>query len=318
MKILITGIAGFIGFNLANALAKDKRIKRIIGIDNINNYYSVRLKKKRINLLNKKKIIFYKIDLIDSRKLEEIFKKNKFDVIYHLAAQAGVQYSITNPRKYIDSNILGFFNLLELCKKYNSNKIIYASSSSVYGDSKKFPLKESTITNPKNFYGLTKKNNEEVAQLFSEYYNINLIGLRFFTVFGEWGRPDMFIFKLLKSSFNNKTFYLNNYGNHYRDFTYIKDVIELIKRINFTKEKHKVYNICSNNPINLKNLLIKILKHIPMTKIKKVKFQIGDIIKTHGDNKEIIKNTGFNKFTKIEEAIKNTINWYQINYKNFN
>ena len=316
MNILVTGVAGFIGFNFASRIISNKKTK-IIGVDNINNYYSVNLKKKRLLELKKnKKITFIKIDINNYISLEKIFKKYKFNRIYHFAAQAGVRYSIDNPKKYNDSNINGFFNLLELSKKYSVKEIIYSSSSSVYGENKKFPLNETQIINPISFYALSKKVNEEMAEIYSNYYNIKLIGLRFFTVYGEWGRPDMSIFKIIDSSFKKKIFYLNNFGNHDRDFTYIKDVIEIICRLKFdNKKKHEIFNICSSKPINLKRLLKKISLIIKLPKITLRKMQKADVLKTHGDNKKIIKRTGFKKFTSIDFGLLKTIEWYKSYYK---
>jgi UDP-glucuronate 4-epimerase len=319
MKILITGTAGFIGFNLAKKLIFKKSVKKIYGLDNINDYYSVKLKKLRLKFLNKnKKFFFRKIDLKNNKQLEIFFRKNKFDIVYHFAAQAGVRYSIKNPRKYLESNIIGFFNLLENCRKFKIKKIIYASSSSVYGNMSKFPLKESYDSTPINFYGLSKKDNEDMADIYSKYYDMKLIGLRFFTVFGEWGRPDMVLFKILNAIMNNKTFYLNNRGNHLRDFTYINDAVRFIELIKFNKEKHKIFNICSNKPIHLQNLLKMINKIITLPRIIKIKFQKADVLKTHGDNKKIIESTKIKKITDFNQALKNTISWYINNFKKFN
>ena len=231
MKILVTGCCGFIGFNFTKFLAKSNKKLKIVGIDNLDNYYSVKLKKDRLkNLLKHKNFIFFKCDLENYKLIEKIFKKNKFKYIFHLAAQAGVRYSIINPKKYIKSNINGFFNILDLSRNIKVKKIFYASSSSVYGDSRTFPLEEKNTIHPKNLYGLTKKFNEELAEVFSKFYKMKLVGLRFFTVYGEWGRPDMMIIKYIDSSFKKKNFYLNNYGNHTRDFTYIGDVVQIMKK----------------------------------------------------------------------------------------
>ena len=318
MKILVTGAAGFIGFHLAQNLLK-KKVK-VIGIDNINNYYSPKLKKLRLQILKKhKNFTFHKSDITKLKDLKKIFKNNKsIDIIYHLAAQAGVRYSVVNPKKYFQSNIVGFFNILECCKDFRIKRLFYASSSSVYGDLKKFPLNEKMNINPKNFYVLSKKTNEEMAEVYSKLYGFNTVGLRFFTVFGEYGRPDMFIFKLLRCAFKKKIFQLNNFGNHIRDFTYINDVVRFIELIKFNKEKHKIFNICSNKPIHLQNLLKMISKIVTLPKIVKIKFQKADVLKTHGDNKKIIKSTKIKKITDFNEALKNTISWYINNFKKFN
>jgi UDP-glucuronate 4-epimerase len=312
MNILITGIAGFIGFNFARNFLKN-RSGNVIGIDNINDYYSKKLKKDRLKII-KKKIKFYKVDLSNFKKLNQIFKDNKISIIYHFAAQAGVRFSIDNPTKYQSSNINGFFNLIELSRKYNVKKIIYASSSSVYGDVNKFPITENKIINPKNFYGLSKKINEEMAEIYSRYYNIKFIGLRFFTVYGEWGRPDMSIFKIIQSAFTKKMFYLNNFGKHYRDFTYIQDCINIIMKLKFGKKKHEIYNVCSGKPISLLKLIKIIAQFIKLPKIIRRKKQIADVFKTHGSNKKIFIKTKHKKITPLKNGIENTVNWYKEYY----
>jgi UDP-glucuronate 4-epimerase len=315
---LLTGCAGFIGFNLAKKLLLNKKNK-IIGIDNINDYYDINLKKNRIIKLKKNiNFIFKKIDLSDFHSLEKIIKKYKVKTIFNLAAQAGVSYSIQSPKTYFNSNILGFFNILELSRIHKIKKIFFASSSSVYGDNKQLPVEEEFLLNPKNFYGLSKKSNEEMANIYSVYYGINIIGLRFFTVYGPWGRPDMVILKLIDSFYKKKKFYLNNFGNHSRDFTYIDDVVNIIVKLstsNKIKNKFEIFNICSSNPITL-GYLVKIFKKtVGDFKIYKRQFQSGDIIKTYGSNKKLNKViTGF-KFTKLENGFKKTLSWYKNYYK---
>ena len=262
MKILITGVAGFIGFNLAKFFLETNKKIKIIGIDNLDDYYSVKLKKDRIKNINKfKNFKFIKLDVYNKKALDKLFKKNKFDYVYHLAAQAGVRYSIENPQKYYNSNIIGFTNLLEVLRKNKVKKIIYASSSSVYGDSKKFPLKENLILKPKNIYALSKKFNEDLANVYKDLYKLNILGIRFFTVFGEWGRPDMFMLKYLKNIFWKANFELYNKGNHFRDFTYIGDVVKILYLLrNLKTKKHNVLNICSNNPIKITKIISQINK----------------------------------------------------------
>jgi len=313
MKILVTGVCGFIGFNFANFLLKKNY--KIYGIDNINDYYSVKLKNDRLSILKKNKnFIFFKIDIKNHNKLKNIFNKIKFDIVIHLAAQAGVRFSIKEPRKYIENNIEGFFNVIDLCRNNNIQKIIYASSSSVYGDNKNFPLKENQLLKPKNLYASTKANNEETAEIFSKFYGLNIIGLRFFTVYGEWGRPDMFMMKYLKSNLNkNKKFYLYNYGNHFRDFTYIQDVINIIYRL-IKKEfkNHQIFNICSNKPLKITKI-INIINELTGLKCKifKTSLQKADILKTHGDNIKIRRYLNYNKFYSIKDGISNLVNWYK-------
>ncbi len=310
MKILVTGSCGFIGFHLSKYFLEKNNF--VVGIDNLNSYYSVKLKKDRLKELNKnKKFKNFKFDLQNQKKINAIFSKFKFDYVFHLAAQAGVRYSINEPRKYIDSNINGYYNVLEACKNFKIKRLIYASSSSVYGDSKKFPLKENHILQPNNTYSLTKKFNEDIAKVFNKYYKINMTGIRFFTIYGEWGRPDMFINKLIFSNLKKKTFFLNNFGNHFRDFTYVGDVVEILYKLVKTKkiQNNQVFNICSNNPINL-NYVIKLLqKNLGKTKIKKRTLQKADVIKTHGCNKKINKLVSFKNYTNFVNGLEKTIQW---------
>jgi len=320
MKILVTGACGFIGFNLCQNLLSDKRNK-IIGIDIIDNYYSTKLKFERLKILNKNKNFqFYKIDIAKKNYVKKIFIKFKFEIIIHLAAQAGVRYSVQNPEKYINYNVLGFFNILELIRIFNNKScLIYASSSSVYGDNKSYPINENNYLLPKIIYGLTKKFNEELAENYAKNYRLKIIGIRFFTVFGEWGRPDMFIIKYLIAFFKNKIFYLNNKGNHYRDFTYIKDVVQIIKKIIKNKKSigHKIYNICSNNPISLKTVIKFFKRKNIKPKIIMRTLQAADVLKTHGDNKLVVKETKFKKFTKPSVALENTLKWFLNNKDKF-
>jgi UDP-glucuronate 4-epimerase len=315
MKILITGCAGFLGFHLSKKLLQNKK-NSITGIDNLNDYYSVKLKNKRLNILKKNKNFhFKKIDIENKKKLNNFLNKKKIDIIYHLAAQAGVRYSLVNPESYLKSNIEGFFNILEFARLKKIKKIIYASSSSVYGDQKKFPIKENFKKNQKNLYAITKDFNEKLAQLYFDNFKLKLVGLRFFTVYGAWGRPDMIYFKYLNSLKFNRLITLYNNGNHYRDFTYIDDVIEMmlkIKNLNNSIFTNKVFNICSGKSISL----IKYLKEIEKLygkkcKIKKIGKQKIEIFKTHGDNKLIRKLINKNKFINYKTGLKETVNWFK-------
>ena len=315
MKILITGSAGFIGFNLAAHLLKKKCY--ITGIDNYDDYYDVSIKKKRTSILKKfKKFKFLKIDIKDNIKIKKLFKKNKFDFVFHLAAQAGVRYSINHPRKYIENNLVGFYNILENSEKYKIKRLFFASSSSVYGENNNFPLNEKENIFPKNIYGLSKKVNEEIGFIFNKYYNVKLIGLRFFTVFGEWGRPDMMMFKFIDSYYKKKLFNLNNYGNHTRDFTYIGDVVNILYLL---LKKHKklkdfdLFNICSNKPVNLKAIISFMKKNKINPRIKKISLQKADILKTHGDNSKLLRFIKYNSFSNWQDSLKKTIIWYQKN-----
>ena len=323
MQILITGVAGFIGYNIANYLLHKSDVK-IVGIDSLNNYYSKKLKKDRVKKLSKyKKFSFFHTNILNKKKLEIIFKNKKINLVINLAAQAGVRYSLEKPNEFFDNNIQGFYNLIDVAKKYKIKKIIYASSSSIYGDTKKFPLNENQIVKPKNIYALSKKINEEMAEVFYKQYNISFIGLRFFTVYGQWGRPDMFMMKYLTSSYNlNKKFYLNNYGNHTRDFTYIDDLQKAIKLIATKKNKYlkknysEIYNIGGNNPISLKKYVKLIEKNLQTKAIKNfLPLQKGDVKKTVSDVSKIKKHYGFVPETKIEDGIKNFIIWYKNFYK---
>jgi UDP-glucuronate 4-epimerase len=310
-NILITGVAGFIGFSLARELLKHKN--KIYGIDNYDNYYSVSYKKKRIGLLKRNKNFFFqKIDISNKKQVKKFFLKKKFNYIFHFAAQAGVRYSLINPSKYYHANILGFQNIVQYSIQSNFKKFFYASSSSVYGEQKKLPVNENTKLLPKNFYGYTKVANEFQAEYYSKIFKKSFIGLRFFTVYGEWGRPDMFIMKILNSYAKNIQFNLNNYGNHFRDFTSIKDVIILLKKLIPIKNKnrHEIYNICSNNPISIRNLVDFFKKKLVKLKIKKIKRNIADVKDTHGSNKKIIKLIGNYKFSNIYNEIQLIILWF--------
>ncbi len=317
-NILITGAAGFIGFHLADEILKRTNSK-VIGIDNLNDYYSVKLKKKRISLLKKNKNFkFYKIDISNSFKLKNFFKKNKIDLIFNLAAQAGVRYSLINPESYIKSNLTGFINILE-CAKIKKTKVIYASSSSIYGDQKKFPIKENMKGVQKNLYASTKALNENIAGLYFKNFKVPTIGLRFFTAYGEWGRPDMLYLKYLLALKNRKTVKLFNYGNHIRDFTYIKDIREILFKLSKIKSpknfQNNILNICSNSPIKLKSYLSYIEKiYGKKCKIKKISKQKIEILKTHGCNKKIKRLIKKNKFTDFKEGVRNTVSWFKSYY----
>lgn len=315
MRILITGVAGFIGYSLANEMLKNKK-NIVFGIDNFSKYSGRDIKKLRVNIL--KKFInfrFQRIDINYVSKIENFFKKNYFDIVIHLAAEVGVRYSIMRPDKYIKTNINGFFNIVE-CLKYNEpKKFLFASSSSVYGDCKSFPLKETQNLYPKNVYALSKKNNEEIANIYSKKYKTKFIGLRFFTVFGELGRPDMFFFKLLLAAFKNKKLSVNNFGNHYRDFTYIKDVINILKKLLSVKltKKYQVLNICSSRPIYLKKFIRISERFSKKIDILNVPAHPADVYKTHGSNKKLLGLIKNIKFTKLENAIKKSVISYKKN-----
>tara|TARA_B100000959_G_C14972885_1_gene620432 strand:+ start:244 stop:1200 length:957 start_codon:yes stop_codon:yes gene_type:complete len=312
MNILITGCAGFIGYSLSLKLLKSNKKINIIGFDNLNKFYSVKLKNKRLSILKKyKNFKFLKIDLTNKKKLIHLFKSNKINIIYHFAAQAGVRYVSTHPHKFISSNILGFHNLLDVSKNYKISKFFYASSSSVYGDLNKFPVNEKSNLNPKNIYGLSKKLNEEYIGINSNK-KTKYIGLRFFTVYGEWGRPDMLILKFLDYAKKNKTFLLNNSGNHWRDFTYIDDVTSIMIKLMSKKfKKNNIYNVCSNRPIFIKELVSYLIKKTGFNKIKNVEVNKFEVYKTHGKNLKIIKKSKFIKYSNFYSSVDKTIRWFK-------
>ena len=318
MKILITGVAGFIGFSLAKDLLEHSKCK-IYGLDNLDNYYSVKLKKKRIEILNNKNNFYFKKIDLNYKKLQNYLKKKKFNYVFHFAAQAGVRYSLINPEKYINSNILGYTNLLENLDTSLLKKIIYASSSSVYGDIKKFPTNENNKLVPRNIYGYTKIINEHMATYYARKFDIPFIGLRFFTVYGIWGRPDMFILKILESNYRKKIFSLNNNGNHLRDFTSIKDVIKICKKVMNKKYKeNKIYNVCSNKPILITKVLALIEKKIGKINYKNIPKNKADVLNTHGNNIQIKKELNYKNFVNFESELNKLIDWYVlIKKKNF-
>jgi len=318
-NIFITGVAGFIGFSLCKELLKDKKNK-IIGIDNLNSYYSIKLKKSRLSILKKNSNFkFLKIDLIDNKKLTSLFAFNKFDKVYNLAAQAGVRYSFINPQSYCNSNIIGFNNILNLVKMHNIPEFVFASSSSVYGDSKPYPKNEKSKLYPSNIYSLSKFANEKIAETFSKSMKTKIIGIRFFSIFGEWGRPDMLILKYLLASKFKKPFEIFNYGNHYRDFTYIKDAISLVMGINVNKLKSnfEIFNICSSKPIKITKIIDVINSHKINTKLIEKPLHSADVLKTYGSNSKIKKHVKYFEFTDYKIAIKNTVNWFLSNSKLF-
>ena len=318
MKILITGICGFIGFHLANNIYSRNKNIEIVGVDNMNNYYDIDLKHSRLEILKRHNIKIYKIDIKNIKKIDKIFSTHKFDKVVHLAAQAGVRMSFSDPQNYFDNNILGFFNILELSKKYNIKSLIYASSSSVYGDQKRFPLTENNRNlNTVSFYGFTKKNNEDLAEFYSRNYNLSVIGLRFFTVYGPFGRPDMSPFIFTKNIIENRPISLNNMGRHMRDFTYVEDVTTIIylllKKVN--KNKHSIYNICASNPVKLTEF-VEIIEDC-IGKKAKIKFrgkQQGDVVKTYGSNLKINKLLNKHKYVDIKMGVKLFTDWFKSYY----
>lgn len=331
MNILITGSAGFIGYNLHKFFLSNpiKKNQKIVGLDSLNNYYDVKLKQNRTYSLKKKfknNYIFIKEDFCNYKKLKSIFKKYKFSHVIHLGALAGVRNSILNPRDYLKNNVEGFFNILECCKIYKIKNLICASTSSVYGNAKKMPIKETASTDyPIQFYAATKKANEVFAHSYSELYSINTTILRFFTVYGPWGRPDMALFKFTENIIKNKYINLFNYGNHTRTFSYIDDVISSINLIfkkfhlkDTVKKKYRILNVSSNNKTTLKqyvNLIEKTLKK--KSKKKFLKLQKGDINKSYASVALLKKLKMLKNVTSVETGIQNFVSWY-LDYRKIN
>jgi UDP-glucuronate 4-epimerase len=320
-NILITGAAGFIGYHLVRAVNKNftKKIT-IVGVDNINDYYSKKLKLDRIkNLKNEyKNFIFKKLDIKDYKKIHSIFDQFKFDLVVNLAAQAGVRYSLEKPEKYISNNINGFFNVLDCAKKFKTKHLVFASSSSVYGEEKKYPCNENFKTaNPKQLYAATKISNEVMAAAYSNLYNMKITGLRYFTVYGPWGRPDMAIFSFVKNLIENKKINIYNNGNHYRDFTYVDDIIDgtlkiLLSKKKFFKNNFNIFNLGNNIPIKLTKLIY-LIENILNKKFTKryLPLQKGDVFKTCADIKKIQSVIKYKPKTNIKIGLQNFINWYR-------
>ena len=318
-KILITGVAGFIGYHLAEKLLSKNY--QIIGIDNLNDYYDPILKQDRLNNLKKfSNFEFHKIDFIQNNELTSIFNNNQFNQVIHLGAQAGVRYSITNPQFYIETNITGFLNILENCNKYNVENIIYASSSSIYGNNKDLPFSENDKTEKQiSMYGVSKKTNELMAHTYSNLYGLKTIGLRFFTVYGPWGRPDMALYIFTKAIIENKNIDLFNKGSHTRSFTYISDIVEPIYRlikINENNQKilsnNDILNIGGSEPVKLLRFIDIIEDYLgKKAKIKLKPMQQGDIQDTNADITKLKKITDYKPQVDIEEGIKRFIDWYK-------
>tara|TARA_Y100000816_G_C26082622_1_gene570842 strand:+ start:180 stop:1148 length:969 start_codon:yes stop_codon:yes gene_type:complete len=316
-KILITGCLGFIGFHVTERLKKKKSFQ-VYGIDNINNYYNKSHKLKRFEVLKKgsKTFKFTKLDITDHSKLNKYFRKNKFDYVIHLAAQAGVRYSIENPQTYLKNNIIGFFNVLNLSKELNVKHLLFASTSSVYGNSTNFPLKEKEDTSlPLSFYAATKKSNEVMAHSYSNIFKLPCTALRFFTVYGPYGRPDMALYKFVNAISKSEEMDVFNYGNHIRDFTYISDVVDAIEKLILKSPKkeipYDVFNVGGGNPQTLKKYISTIEKKVKKrSKIRYLRLQLGDIIKTHADISRLKRRIGYKPKVKILQGISNFVDWY--------
>ena len=321
MKILVTGSSGFIGFHLCLKLLKNSKYK-IFGIDNMNNYYDVNLKNSRNKILRKSKNFkFKKIDISNFNSINNYFKLNRFDVVINLAAQAGVRFSIENPGEYFKSNITGFFNIIECSRIFKIKHLIYASTSSVYGDSKKFPVKENFNTdNPLSFYAATKKSNEVLAYSYSNIYKLPSTALRFFTVYGNYGRPDMSLFKFVKNILSRKKIDLYNNGNHSRDFTHVTDIANiidnLIQKPPQGKVPHDIFNISGNRSVTLSKF-IKIIEDELKIKSKKnlLPMQKADVLKSSANINKILKKTKLSPSVTLEQGIKSFVKWYRDFYQ---
>lgn len=345
MKILITGAAGFIGYHLVQKL-KQNSDNEIIGLDNINDYYDLRVKYGRLdncgirlqnikqNVLIKsdiyKNYTFIKLDLNDQKNINKLFENNQIDIVVNLAAQAGVRYSITNPDAYLQSNIIGFFNILEACRNYKIKHLIFASSSSVYGWNEKLPFSTTdNVDHPISLYAASKKSNELLAHSYSALYSIPSTGLRFFTVYGPWGRPDMALFLFTKNILANKPIDVYNHGNMKRDFTYVEDIVEGINRViknppkenntwdgknpdpSSSKAPYKIYNIGNNSPVKLMDFIEAIeIKLGKKSKKNLMPMQAGDVPASHADVSDLIKDLGYQPNTSIQEGIDKFIDWY--------
>ena len=322
-SLLITGVAGFIGYHATLAFLNDNFFDKVVGIDNLNNYYDTNLKKSRVKDLSKhkKNFIFHKINITSHKELQNIIRKNKITHILHLAAQAGVRYSIFNPKVYFRSNILGFQNILDLSTKFSIKHLLYASSSSVYGDINKTPFKEESNTDkPLSYYAASKKTNEVLAHSYSAIHNLPTTGLRFFTVYGKYGRPDMSYYKFVEKILNNKKINLYNFGNHTRDFTHVDDVVRVIKSLIKKPSKDKIpfniFNLGSSIKIKLKYLIFLIEKIIgKKANIELIEKQPGDIKDTLSSTKKLRAKINYKPAMKFEKGMKEFIDWY-VNYHN--
>lgn len=329
MNILVTGAAGFIGMHLSKKLLEIGY--NVIGYDNLNDYYEIELKKDRLKLISTySNFIFYENNIADIKTLNQVFKQNNIEVVINLAAQAGVRYSLENPHAYIESNIQGFTNILEVCRNYDVKHLIYASSSSVYGANVKMPFSTSDeVNHPVSLYAATKKSNELLAHSYSHLYNLPTTGLRFFTVYGPYGRPDMAYFSFANKIINRETIKIFNNGNMMRDFTYIDDIINGITNLLNSPPKpnthwnreypdasssyapYKIYNIGNNKPIKLMDFVKNLEKHIGLEAKKEfLPMQPGDVKSTYADINDLQDLTGFKPSISIDKGLKKFIDWY--------
>lgn len=331
MNILVTGAAGFIGFHLSKRLLSLNY--HVIGVDNLNEYYDVRLKKERLKILaNNENFQFYKVDLANQESLIEIFEHHTIPIVINLAAQAGVRYSLTNPNSYVQSNLVGFVNILEACRNYQVNHLLYASSSSVYGANTKTPFStQDPVDHPVSIYAATKKANELMAHTYSHLFDIPTTGLRFFTVYGPWGRPDMAYYTFTKDIIEGNTIKVYNNGDMRRDFTFIDDIVEGIIKLldqppkpdtsrnldpSTSHAPYKIYNIGNNNPVRLMDF-INTLENL-IGKKAKMEFhpmQPGDVKETYADITDLQKAAGFSPATQLEIGLGHFVDWYKNYHK---
>lgn len=333
MKILVTGAAGFIGFHLSKALLA--RGDEVIGLDNLNDYYDVSLKQARLaQLKDKPGFTFYKLDIADRPAMANFFTNHNFDVVVNLAAQAGVRYSLTNPHAYVDSNLVGFVNVLEGCRHSKVKHLVFASSSSVYGANTKIPFSvHDNVDHPVSLYAATKKANELMAHTYSHLYNLPTTGLRFFSVYGPWGRPDMALFMFTKAILAGEPINVFNYGKMRRDFTYIDDIVEGVVRVidkipepnpNWSGENpdpgtsqapYKIYNIGNNQPVELIRFIEVLESCLGKTAEKNMMpIQPGDVPVNYANVDDLENDVGFKPNTPIEVGIKHFVNWYRAYY----
>ena len=312
MKILITGAAGFIGFHLTKSLLDDGF--EICGIDNLNNYYDPALKKDRLKILRDySNFTFEKVDISNKEKLNKLFNKINPEKVVNLSAQAGVRYSIENPYAYVSSNLVGFVNIIELCRQNNVKGLIYASSSSVYGANKKIPFSiDDRVDKPLALYGATKRANELIAHSYSHLYNLNTTGLRYFTVYGPWGRPDMAMYIFTSKIINNEAIPLFNNGDMKRDFTYIDDIVYGTRAALDKNYKYEIFNLGNHKSERLKDIISLIEKHLSKkAKIKKLPIQPGDVKRTFADIEYTTKMLNFFPKTSVKSGIPKFIDWYK-------
>ncbi|MND11164.1 NAD-dependent epimerase [Raoultella terrigena] len=333
MKFLVTGAAGFIGFHTCKRLLEAGH--QVVGIDNMNDYYDVNLKQARLDLLQSSLFSFHKVDLADRQGIAELFAEEKFHRVIHLAAQAGVRYSLENPHAYADSNLIGYLNILEGCRHNKVEHLLYASSSSVYGLNRKMPFStDDSVDHPVSLYAATKKANELMAHTYSHLYGIPTTGLRFFTVYGPWGRPDMALFKFTKAMLEGKSIDVYNYGKMKRDFTYVDDIVEAIVRVQdvipqanaeWTVENgspadssapYRVYNIGNSSPVELMDYITALEEALGMIAEKNMMpIQPGDVLETSADTKPLYDLVGFKPQTTVKEGVQNFVDWYKAYYK---